>query len=60
MDIVQDERRNSDYYEEQEGIHFVVEERIQQQYKEFKIDYVKNWLTKGFIVRLAGGYGSSC
>ncbi len=55
LDIVQDERRDDDYYEEQEGIPFVVEQHIYNQYKNFKIDYVSNWLAKGFVVRLAGG-----
>ncbi len=40
----------NDYIEEINGIKFAVDRELLEQYKNFKIDYVKNMFKKGFVV----------
>ncbi len=61
MDIVRDERKSEDHYEEVEGIGFVIEKEFHDKYKNFKIDFVSNWFTKGFAVHPVGsGFRGTC
>lgn len=57
--IVLDEQLEGDHLEELDGIKFVVNEDILNQFGSFNVDYVANFFRKGFVVSTAHG-GSSC
>ena len=57
--IVLDEQLEGDHLEELNGIKFVVNEDILDQYGSFNVEYVANFFRKGFVVSTAYG-GSSC
>lgn len=61
MDLVRDERKADDHFEEQDGISFIIENQFYNKYKNFKVDYISNWFTKGFVVYPVGsGFRGTC
>lgn len=57
--IVLDEQLEDDHLEEKEGIKFVVNTDILNQFGTFTIDYMSNFFRKGFVVSSSYG-GSTC
>ncbi len=61
MELVRDERKADDYFEENEGIPFIIDKQFYDKYKNFRVDYVSNWFTKGFVVHPTGsGFRGTC
>lgn len=60
LGVTLDEKQDSDYLEEQEGIKFVVDTDLVERYGGFEVDYSMSWFAKGFLVRPSYGPVSSC
>jgi len=56
--IVLDEQSTEDHMEEKEGIKFIVNTDISDQFGTFTVDYMSNFFRKGFVV--SSSNSSSC
>ncbi len=57
--MVLDEPQASDIVKDIDGISFVVDEKLDDQYDVVKVDYQKTLFSKGFIITL-DGRSTSC
>lgn len=57
--IVRDEQKENDYVENIQGITFLVDQEIKDQFGPFQVDYSKFFLTRGFYVQSMSN-GSRC
>lgn len=53
-----DEIKDTDVVRDIDGVKFVIEKSLDQQYQEVLVDYEKSWFGKQFVVSL--GYGGGC
>ncbi|MBN2259050.1 MAG: hypothetical protein JW702_00745 [Clostridiales bacterium] len=53
-----DEQYDDDKSFNFDGISFVVEESLLEQFKSFEIDYSDDWMSQGFVVRSQQGHVS--
>jgi len=53
-----DEKQEKDTLYEVEGINFVIEDSIEEQYGPFEVDYAGGWIGKGFVISSKKVYGN--
>lgn len=53
-----DEQKDNDIIEEVDGFKFIADKDVTSQYNKFTVDFVKDWLRKGF--RIYADNASSC
>lgn len=56
--IALDEHKDNDLKDTIEGIDFIIDKELTDQYSEFKVDYSNDWLRKGFSISANGTNGS--
>ena len=60
LGITLDELKETDYNENFDGTTIVVDRELLEMFKGFKIDFQKNWFSKGFIVTPSEFGGGRC
>ena len=52
--MVLDEPQNADIIKEVEGIKFIIDKKLDEQFDVVTVDYQKTMFSKGFVIKLEG------